>query len=62
MNADQLVEAVEKTTSMNKADAKKAVDAVFDAIRGSHEATMIFRRVEGRSAAPDARRTIYLCG
>jgi hypothetical protein len=61
MHKSDLVAAVEKY-GLAKADAGKAVEAVLTAIRKSPTATLIFREVEGRSAPPEARRTIFLCG
>jgi len=62
MDKHDLVTSVEKHAGLKPADAKKAVEAVMEAIRQSPEAKMIFRKVEGVSAAPAERRTIYLCG
>ncbi len=61
MKHTDLVVAAEKH-GVDKAHATKAVDAVLAALRNAPTAVMVFREVEGRSAAPDKRRTIFMCG
>jgi hypothetical protein len=41
---------------------RAAVQAVFDSLRESKHARMIFRRVDERDIPIEQRRTIYLCG
>ena len=61
MNTKELVAAVERE-GLNGQDANRAVEAVLGALRKAEVATMIFRKVAERSAAPETRRTIFLCG
>jgi hypothetical protein len=60
-NSNDLVDAVVKQ-GLDHEHAEKAVAAVLAALRESPTATMVFRKTEGRSVAPDARRTIFMCG
>jgi hypothetical protein len=62
MDEHDLIKSVERYAGLNAAEAKKAVEAVMDALRQSQEARMIFRKVKGVSAPPADRRTIHLCG
>jgi hypothetical protein len=59
--SDDLVSAV-VDEGIDRAHAEKAVSAVIGALRKSPRATMIFRKVDGRSVKPEDRRTIFLCG
>lgn len=61
MNKTDLVAAAGKA-GLDKAHAEKAVDAVLSALRHAPTSVMIFREVEGRSVAPDKRKTIFMCG
>ena len=62
MNTQELVMAVEKHAKLSKAEAKKAVQAVLGTLRGSTQATMIFREVEGKDIPVSDRKKIFLCG
>lgn len=61
MDTKELVAAVERE-GLKGDEAARAVDAVLGALRKSDAATMIFRKVAGKSAPPEARRTIFMCG
>lgn len=61
MDQKELVAAVEREGLKGEA-ATHAVKAVFAAIRKAETATLVFREVSARSAKPEARRTIFLCG
>lgn len=61
MDTKALVAAVERQ-GLKGEEATRAVEAVLGALRQSEAATMIFRQVADKSAAPEARRTIFLCG
>lgn len=41
---------------------EKAVEAVFAALRAAPTSVLVFHEVEGRSVAPDKRKTIFMCG
>lgn len=59
--SDDLLTAV-ANEGLDRNHAEKAVTAVLNAMRKSPKATMIFRKVSDRSAKPEDRRTIFLCG
>jgi hypothetical protein len=61
MDTKQLVAAVERQ-GLKGDEAHRAVEAVLGALRTSNTATMIFRKVADKSAPPEARRTIFMCG
>lgn len=62
MNSKQLTDAVAKKSGISAHDAEHAVQTVFDSLRESKHATMIFRKVDERDTPIEQRRTIYLCG
>lgn len=62
MDLHQLAKAVEKHSKVDGATAQRVVEAVIETLRQSNEATMIIRKVPGKSAAPEDRRTVHLCG
>ena len=62
MHLKEIVSAVHKQTGLSEQDAEKAVNTVMSTLRQSTEATMIFRKVEGKSQSPEDRRTVHLCG
>ena len=62
MDLHQLAKSVEKHAKFDAATAQRAVEAVVECLRQSHEATMIIAKVPGKSAVPEDRRTVHLCG
>jgi len=62
MDLHQLAKLVEKHAKFDADTAQRAVEAVVESLRQSNEATMIIRKVPGKSAVPEDRRTVHLCG